>query len=81
MQVRTLIDDAIVKNNEDLLQIEKERNVALREIGNLLHESVPVDDDEDNNKVEHTFGDCTQKKKYSHVDLIVMIDGKIIRLY
>ncbi|KAF2895281.1 hypothetical protein ILUMI_10892 [Ignelater luminosus] len=74
-KVRTLIDDAIVKNNEDLLQIEKERNAALREIGNLLHESVPVDDDEDNNKVESTFGDCTQRKKYSHVDLIVMIDG------
>ena len=26
-------------------------------------------------QVERTFGDCTQKKKYSHVDLIHMIDG------
>lgn len=40
-----------------------------------MHESVPVDDDEDHNKVERTFGNCEVRKKYSHVDLIVMIDG------
>lgn len=27
------------------------------------------------NKVERTWGDCSVKKKYSHVDLVVMIDG------
>jgi seryl-tRNA synthetase len=30
---------------------------------------------QDDNRVERTFGDCTQKKTYSHVDLIHMIDG------
>ena len=30
---------------------------------------------QDENGVERTFGDCDTKKKYSHVDLIVMIDG------
>jgi hypothetical protein len=30
---------------------------------------------QDENRVERTFGDCTQKKPYSHVDLIHMIDG------
>ena len=25
--------------------------------------------------MERTFGDCTAKKKYSHVDLIHMVDG------
>lgn len=30
---------------------------------------------QDENGVERTFGDCEGKKKYSHVDLIVMIDG------
>ncbi|CAH1996565.1 unnamed protein product [Acanthoscelides obtectus] len=74
-KVRTLIDAAIVKNEAELQTTEKERNEALREVGNHLHESVPVDDDEDNNKVERTFGDCQAKKKYSHVDLIHMIDG------
>lgn len=27
------------------------------------------------NKVERTWGDCSVQKKYSHVDLVVMIDG------
>lgn len=27
------------------------------------------------NKVERTSGDCSVQKKYSHVDLVVMIDG------
>ena len=30
---------------------------------------------QDNNAVERTFGDCTVKKRYSHIDLIHMIDG------
>lgn len=74
-KVRVLIDDAILQNERDLLHTELERNAALREIGNHIHESVPVNDDEENNKVERTFGDCNQKKKYSHMDLIHMIDG------
>ena len=27
------------------------------------------------NKVERTFGECSIRKKYSHVDLVVMVDG------
>lgn len=64
-----------MSNDGELLRVEKKRNEVLKEIGNLLHESVPVDDNEDNNKVERTFGDCGTRKKYSHVDLICMIDG------
>lgn len=71
-----LIEASIAANEDDLLNVEKERNAALREIGNHLHESVPISNDEDENKVERTFGDCEIKKKYSHVDLICMIDGK-----
>lgn len=70
-----LIDDATVKNDGDLIQTEKERSAALKEIGNLLPESVVISNDEDENKVERTYGDCELKKKYSHVDLIHMIDG------
>jgi seryl-tRNA synthetase len=74
-KVRVLIDEAIVKNEKLMQEAEVKRNYALREVGNHLHESVPVDDDEDNNKVERTWGDCEKKGKYSHVDLIHMIDG------
>lgn len=70
-----LIDAAIVANENALALAEKERNAALREVGNHLHDSVPVNDNEDENKVERTYGDCEFKKKYSHVDLIHMIDG------
>lgn len=27
------------------------------------------------NKVERIWGDCSCRKKYSHVDLVVMVDG------
>lgn len=74
-KVRALIDKAIVDNENALISTEMERNNALREVGNHLHESVPLSDNEDENKVERTFGDCQQRKKYSHVDLIHMIDG------
>ncbi|XP_032676131.1 serine--tRNA ligase, cytoplasmic isoform X1 [Odontomachus brunneus] len=74
-RIRVLIDEAIQRNDESLKATELERNNALREVGNHLHESVPVSDDEEENKVERTWGDCNVKKKYSHVDLIHMIDG------
>lgn len=72
-----MIDEALAQNEKDMQVTEKERNNALREVGNHLHESVPVSNDEDENKVERTFGDVTIRKKYSHVDLIHMIDGNI----
>jgi seryl-tRNA synthetase len=74
-KVRLLIDEAVQQNEKELQQTESARNQALREVGNHLHESVPVSNDEDENKVERTFGDCEKRAKYSHVDLIHMIDG------
>jgi seryl-tRNA synthetase len=74
-QLRLKIDDALVENENQMLQVEATRKNALREVGNWLHESVPVSNDEDENKVERTYGNCETKGKYSHVDLIVMIDG------
>lgn len=66
------LDTKMEENSKKLLETEEIRNESLREIGNLLHPSVPVDDNEDNNRVERTWGDCTLKKKYSHIDLIVV---------
>lgn len=74
-KLRVLIDAAVVENEKVLNEAEITRNTALREVGNHLHDSVPVSDNEDENKVERTYGDCTAKAKYSHVDLIHMIDG------
>ncbi|XP_047439072.1 serine--tRNA ligase, cytoplasmic [Mugil cephalus] len=75
-KVRLLVDEAVEKTDSDRLRLEAERFEYLREIGNLLHPSVPISNDEDaDNKVERTWGDCSVQKKYSHVDLVVMIDG------
>ena len=44
--VRTLIDANIAKCNEEVVNVEQLRNEKLFEVGNLLHESVPVSNDE-----------------------------------
>ncbi|XP_015682547.2 serine--tRNA ligase, cytoplasmic [Protobothrops mucrosquamatus] len=75
-KIRLLIDEAVLKCDEERLKLEAERFENLREIGNLLHPSVPISNDEDvDNKEERVWGDCTERKKYSHVDLVVMVDG------
>lgn len=74
-KVSTLMDKAIAEVNRKMAEVEKERNAALREMGNHLHESCIISDNEDNNGVVRTFGDCSVRKKYSHVDLIHMVGG------
>lgn len=74
-KVSTLLDDCMVKCNEELVKYDKIRTDSLKEVANWLHDSVPVSDDEENNVVVKTWGDTACRKKYSHVDLITMIDG------
>jgi seryl-tRNA synthetase len=74
-KIRGLIEEAQAANEKRLQEAVSCRNEALREVGNHLHESVPLSNDEDENKIERTFGDCEKRGKYSHVDLICMIDG------
>lgn len=48
---------------------EAERDRMVMSVGNVLHESVPVSNDEDTgNVVVRTFGDVTRRLKMSHVD-------------
>lgn len=51
-RVRVLIDEAVTKCDDDRVKCETSRNESLKEIGNVLHESVPISDDE----VSGTFG-------------------------
>ncbi|XP_057333863.1 serine--tRNA ligase, cytoplasmic [Microplitis mediator] len=74
-KIRSLIDEAIIKNEDELKKVEQDRNSALREVGNHLDASVPVSNDEEENRIERTYGNITEQKKYSHYDLIHMIDG------
>ncbi len=45
-KVRLLVDEAIEKSDSERLKLEAERFEYLREIGNLLHPSVPISNDE-----------------------------------
>ena len=45
-KVRLLIDEAILKCDAERMKLEAERFENLREIGNLLHPSVPISNDE-----------------------------------
>jgi len=74
-KVVIMLSEAIQTNERNMAVAEKARNSALSEIGNLLHDSVPVNDDEEKNAVVRTWGEVDHRKKYSHVDLIHMIDG------
>ncbi|VDO97608.1 unnamed protein product [Soboliphyme baturini] len=74
-RLRSVIDEQMVRDEELTKKLESERNSALREIGNLLHPSVPISSDENDNTVERLWGDITSRKKLSQIDLGLMIDG------
>ncbi|KAF1560863.1 UNVERIFIED_CONTAM: putative serine--tRNA ligase, cytoplasmic, partial [Eudyptes robustus] len=76
-KLKELVEEQMVKAKDEMTRLETERDGFLGQIGNILHSSVPVSDDEANNKVEKKFegADGFTKKKYSHVDLVVMVDG------
>ena len=45
-KLRSLIDEAIVENNNSLLRHAQERDEVLKEISNWVHPSVPISNDE-----------------------------------
>lgn len=62
-----MIDKELVEKKAEMVKIETKRQERLVQIGNIIHSSVPVSDNEDDNRVERIFGDIEIKKKYSHV--------------
>lgn len=73
--VKTLCEQKQAETEKEMAATDARRTEKLHAIGNIVDDSVPVSDNEDNNRIEKTFGDSTVTKKYSHVDLIEMIDG------
>jgi seryl-tRNA synthetase len=59
--------------------LEQERDLLLREIGNLVHDSVPVSANEEDNRVERYWGypalaeERTERARWTHVDLLLML--------
>lgn len=70
-----LIDKEIVSCDEQRITCEKERHDAHFEVANWVHDSVVQSNDEDLNEIVKVVGDCDVRKKYSHIDLLTMIDG------
>ncbi|XP_049780632.1 serine--tRNA ligase, cytoplasmic isoform X1 [Schistocerca gregaria] len=73
--LREIYEKKIQEKQDEIQSTEMKRNAALREVGNILHSSVHISNDEDENPVDKVVGNCTDRKKLSHVDLIYMIDG------
>jgi len=64
----------MVALEEEAKQAADERNAVLATVGNLVHDSVPVDDNEDNNAVVSEVGEPRQDARYNHVDLVQLLD-------
>lgn len=75
--------DAIVAKKAELTKKEQETDAALRNkvntVGNLVHESVVISDNEDNNEIVRTYAtegfDASVKGKLSHHEVLTRLDG------
>lgn len=68
------------KLREALVAVEAQRDAYLKMIGNLIHHTVPVEQDEEHNRVERVWPPSGERpaapgKGLTHVDLLHMIDG------
>lgn len=72
LQIKELskaLSNNVVNLAKSAEELDKERELLVNKVGNILHESVPVADDEDTgNQVIRTFGDVTRRTKLNHVD-------------
>ena len=60
---------------EEEKEWEEKTNIALLKIGNIVHDSVPVSNDEANNAIVRTWGAKRMEENLpNHVDLIGMLD-------
>lgn len=65
------IDELHAKTNEEMKTTENERDNSLHNIGNLVHESVVISNDEQNNGLVRTWGEpMKQTGLLNHVDIM-----------
>jgi len=70
------IEKEIKQLEEQCVEVEKRRDSTLIRIGNLVHESVPVSNDETNNAVVHTHGTFEGKDNFLfHHEVLHRIGG------
>jgi seryl-tRNA synthetase len=60
----------ITKNEDECKRIKENINEKLINIGNIVHDSVPISMNEDNNVIVKTFGNCLPKEGLMHPDIM-----------
>ena len=73
--LKKVLDEKVAETQKTMEKLEYDRDFTRAQIGNLIHDSVVVSDNEDNNRTERTFGDIESKKKYSHVRCYFIFDS------
>ena len=72
--------EELAAEKEKLIQTEQEADKQLRAkvntVGNIVHSSVPISDNENNNEIIRTWGEAEKTKpRYSHDEDLPRIDG------
>jgi len=76
VQIEKLIEEGKKKETELKELLDK----TIDKIGNIVHDSVPISKDEDNNRIERTFPEDPKQMRpseglFSHIAIMQMIDG------
>lgn len=83
MERSKVMKQTIKATEEEEARLSSERDAALQPIGNIVHSTVPISDDEANNIVVKEFGELRKPKEfpnggkeklYNHVDLVLMLN-------
>ncbi|CBH17692.1 seryl-tRNA synthetase [Trypanosoma equiperdum] len=65
------LSDQVAGLAKEAQQLEEERDKLMLNVGNILHESVPIaQDEETGNTVVRTFGNTTKRAKLNHVSIM-----------
>ncbi|XP_024392826.1 serine--tRNA ligase [Physcomitrium patens] len=68
---KTRLEEAKVAKEKEAVECKAAMEAKLRLVGNLVHDSVPVDNNEDNNQVVRKWGTLREEAGlFNHVDLV-----------
>lgn len=75
-QAKANLEAEISKLTPDVARLDKERDEKLNVIGNIVHDSVKVSNNEDDNPIVRTWGDAVAQPKWlHHYDILAKLEG------
>jgi len=76
IQERIKIEQRVKELKEEVAVLEKDVQDKLRKIGNIVHQTVPVSNNEDNNEIVRKWGECKTGEEYKpHHEVMYMMDA------